>query len=362
MFEQAIPENLRQERALLDSTPANFTPPFPAYIARFPKSTKDLVMAVIGVQYQSAAMNDGQARQKIQSYLLSKSVNPDSTPRFQEAAAVTDNKGFYNLAVFAYWPSREAYENWSASSGFQKWWDTLKPEDAQHGWFLEIFYPSVDRVETVFSSSEVSEGSAHMKEALSGPILQHGYWGSMRDRLPISQTDGLIGEKYTTRVGSCDANSCDSKSLRERIRVPGKKNLTVIRSGQDWADTTAEERRLYLDTMHPVLVEGMNFLRDNGPEVGCYSCRFMGLVDVDGQVGRNRTFGLAYFDDIGSLESWSKQHRTHLRIFGGFLQYTKQLENNISLRLFHEVLVLKPEQQFFEYIACHEKSGMLAAL
>jgi hypothetical protein len=76
----------------------------------------------------------------------------------------------------------------------------------------------------------------------------------------------------------------------------------------------------------------------------------------------DKTFGLGYFNDLASLERWSKQHKTHLDIFGRFLQYAQELGGDISLRLFHEVLVLEPEQQDFEYIACHPGTGMLASL
>ena len=195
-----------------------------------------------------------------------------------------------------------------------------------------------------------------MRESVSGPVLEHVYWGSMRDRLPLSQTDGLLGEKQN---GSKE----DSQTLGYRVNVPGKSNLAVIRSGQDWSNTYPEERELYLDTMHPVLIKGMNFLRDEGKAVGCHDCRFMKVTDPKTlRTDTDKTFGLAYFDDLASLEGWSKEHKTHLDIFGGFLQYAKRLNGNISLRLFHEVLVLAPEQQTFEYVNCHPHSGMLRSL
>ncbi len=46
-------------------------------------------------------------------------------------------------------------------------------------------------------------------------------------------------------------------------------------------------------------------------------------------------------------------------IFGGFFPYAKELENNVTLRAFHEVMVLEPDQQYFEYVACHLGTGML---
>ncbi|PGH10545.1 hypothetical protein AJ80_07491 [Polytolypa hystricis UAMH7299] len=113
-----------------------------------------------------------------------------------------------------------------------------------------------------------------MRESVSGALKEHTYWGSMRDRLPASQTDDLVGEsgQFSQKV----AAGCPPK----RVRVPGKRNLAIIRSGQDWSNTYPKERKLYLETMHPVLIKGMSFLRDNGAEVGCYSCRFMDVVDL----------------------------------------------------------------------------------
>jgi hypothetical protein len=200
-----------------------------------------------------------------------------------------------------------------------------------------------------------------MRENMSGPIREHVYWGSMRDRLPAAQTDPLLGTKWPddTHRQAADTN----ETSRKRIRVPGRKNLAIIRSGQDWSDTKPVERKLYLETMRPILIKGMNFLIVNGKEVGCISNRFMEVIDPKAMTSStDKTFGLGYFNDLASLERWSKQHKTHLDIFGRFLQYAQELGGDISLRLFHEVLVLEPEQQDFEYIACHPGTGILASL
>lgn len=206
----------------------------------------------------------------------------------------------------------------------------------------------------------------------------------MRDRMAAAQTDPLIGEKAFPN-NSSSPELADKKEKQkiidtrsQRIHIPGRPNLAMIRSGQDWSNTTPHERSLYLDTMHPVLTKGMTFLRDHGSEVGCISNRFMTCTpktpssSITSQnntttttctttttTTTDRTFGLAYFDDLTSLEGWSKQHRTHLDIFARFLSYAAELQNQVSLRLFHEVMVLKPEQQFFEYVGCHDGTGML---
>ena len=198
-----------------------------------------------------------------------------------------------------------------------------------------------------------------MREGMSGTLKEHVYWGSMRDRLPVGQTDSLTGTKAFGKDSPVEnPDATESK----RIRVPGRENLAMIRSGQDWSNTSPHERKLYLDTMHPVLTKGMHFLRDEGEEVGCIECRFMDVISKDGLSGNptDKTFGLAYFDDLSSLEGWSRDHQTHKDIFGRFIQYAGELQNNVSLRLFHEVMVLKPDQQFLEYIGCHDSTGMLS--
>ncbi|WYZ38479.1 hypothetical protein EsH8_III_000393 [Colletotrichum jinshuiense] len=359
-LESAIPEWLRKDRTVPAKAPPGFKPSFELYTSRFPKTIKDVVMAIIGAQYATAEMSDGAALKTITSFVSSDLARPDSRPAFHEVAAVVDNRGFYNVAVFAYWPSRAAYEDWSATSGFRQWWGGVTPgQQPQHGWFLEVFLPTAERFETVFSTA-VPEGAAHMRECVSGPIQEHVYWGSMRDRLPISQTDELLGDETDAETNGA---APDEAELPQRVSVPGKKNLAVIRSGQDWSAALPEERQIYVDSMQPPLVKGMEYLRDHGDETGCFSCRFMEIVDpVTAEGGTERTFGLAYFDNLASLERWSKEHRTHLAIFAEFAKYAKRLGDQMSLRLFHEVLVLEPDQQVFEYVGCHRGTGMLASL
>ncbi|KAE9392998.1 hypothetical protein BT96DRAFT_959169 [Gymnopus androsaceus JB14] len=335
MLESAIPPHLRVPRTQALSTPPDYTPPFPAYCARFPESVKHIVMAIFGAQSRHVLRFVEGSSEKL------------SPPVFWEIASVLDTRNAQNLTVIAYWPSKAAYESWCSESGFEQWWESIDPEAEEHGWFKEIFLPPVERFETVFSGNDAPEGAAWLREEMSGMLKEHVYWGSMRDRLPVAQTDPLLGEGIPKKKDQ------DSR----------KQNLCVIRSGQDWSATLPRERSKYLETMHPVLIKGMDFLRDEGRDIGCYSCRFMNVLDhSNAETPTDRTFGLAFFDDIASLEKWSKQHKTHLDIFGRFLQYAKELDNEVSLRLFHEVFVLQPDQQQFEYIGCHSGTGMLASI
>jgi len=374
-LDSAIPEHLRCTRRCPVNTPANFQPPYPCYTARFPENVSNLVMAIIGAQHRTAAELDATAQSTLTTFLTASGSG--TAPSFFEWASVTDNKGFYNVTALAYWPSKASYESWADESGFRKWWQALEPQAGQPGWFLEVFFPTLERFETLFNTHGRHEGSAHMTADMSGEIVEHGYWGSMRDRIPLAQTDGLVGEKAERPVRDTSVEQQQQEQVIDtssaRIRIAGRTNLAIIRSGQDWHETSPEERALYIETMHPVLVKGMDFLRDHGDEVGCYSCRLMEIIEPVSGGGKSgaaagddhadsidRTFGLAYFDDLASLERWCREHPTHLAIFGGFMRYAQKLGNNVTLRVFHEVMVLEPEQQLFEYIGCHAGTGMLA--
>ncbi|KAF4539563.1 Phenylacetaldoxime dehydratase [Lasiodiplodia theobromae] len=395
MLEPAIPPHLQRPRTCPARLPHDaFEPPNAAYCARFPESITDLVMATICAQARSPAAGLSRAADVLAPVIAflkhadGKEGSGDSNgeegtlrPSAFDLISFRDAAGHHNVGVIAYWPGgRARFEEWAEASGFEAWWRGLdtssappspssplssslsaasssegKGKENDVGWFREVFFPTLDRYETVFSNQEAGEeGAARMRAGMSGPVREHVYWGSMRDRMPASQVDGLEGEKARTAVeGTTERHN-------SRVVVPGKKNLCVIRSGQDWSAMLPAERKLYLETIHPVLVKGMDFLRDEGRSIGCHSCRFVDELDLgDERKETERTFGFAFFEDMESLEKWSKSHRTHLDIFGRFLQYVKELDGNISLRLFHEVLVLKPEQQLLEYVGCHPKTGLM---
>lgn len=322
----------------------------------------NLVMAIIGAQYPSRDAFDPVGIEKLKSFLTTSAST--TLPSFWETTSVTDKCGAYNIAIIAYWPVRSSFVSWKCDSGFDAWWQNGDRETDGHGWYQEVLLPSVDRFETVFSNNEVLEGAAHMRAEISGEMAEHAYWGSMRDRFAAAQDDLLKGEKWNA-PSSKGANGAANRThgSKKRVKVPGKKNLCIIRSGQDWSATLPAERKLYLETMHPVLIKGMTFLRDEGNSIGCYANNLWDVIDSSNyEANLEKTYGLGFFDDLSSLEHWSKSHQTHIDIFGGFLMYAKKLHNVLSLRLFHEIYVLKEDQQFFEYVGCHDDTGMLNAL
>ena len=140
--------------------------------------------------------------------------------------------------------------------------------------------------------------------------------------------------------------------------VQGPDNVALIRSGQDWGETDGEERHLYLRSIEPVLGAGMDFLEQKGESVGCHYNRYMQHIDREGDP-IEKSFGLSLWRTLEHMERWSESHSTHLAIFGTFMQVVQQMNFQLKLRLYHEVSVIKAEEQHFEYINCHPKTGFL---
>ncbi len=260
-------------------------------------------------------------------------------PARKDRARYTDEEGIATTVFIGYWDDTDAFDRWFGSVG--RHWTSVR------GRFVEIIRPTVDRYETLFSSTGRMEGVATLTDSLSGEIEEHAYWGGVRDRIPLSQNDPLTsdGEPDFIRDG-------------DRVTVVPHHNICLIRSGQDWADTAGSEREMYLRDVEPVLRAGMDFLRDDGLDIGCFANRYMTVVDEHG-TDTDKSFGMSWWRSLGDLESWAESHPTHVAIFGAALKYLSTMGPAASLRLYHEVTVAAADEQYFEYFGCHDRTGLL---
>ena len=71
--------------------------------------------------------------------------------------------------------------------------------------------------------------------------------------------------------------------------------------------------------------------------------------------------GLSYWRSLAQMEQWSEHHPTHVAIFGTFMRIVQELEFTLDLRFFHEVSVLRADEQDYEYLNCHPETGLLRA-
>ncbi|MFF0816809.1 phenylacetaldoxime dehydratase family protein [Rhodococcus sp. NPDC003318] len=250
--------------------------------------------------------------------------------------------------IVAYWKDVAVHTEWSDSAQVAGWWASDERLSDGLGYFREIVAPRAEQFETLYAFQERLPGVGAVMDGISDDINEHGYWGSMRERFPISERDWMqpSGE---LRVISGDP------AAGGRVVVQGHDNIALIRSGQDWKDAESEERGLYLDEILPTLQEGMDFLRDNGLAVGCYSNRFVRNIDLDGNF-LDLSYNIGHWGSLDKLERWAESHPTHLRIFTTFFRVAEGLSKR---RLYHEVSVFDAGDQTYEYINCHPGTGML---
>ncbi len=343
-MESAIPKHLQTTRGRHRRISDDFAPPYPAFVARYKPVVRQVAMAYFGVQYRGEPSTAATAALS----QLAVRFKADCGPGHWDRARCIDGQGFTNVVSVGYWDDPAAFHSWFPLAR-EEWMDEGHARDAA-GYFIEVVRPSVESYETLFSSLGRSEGVAVIADEMSGPVQEHAYWGGMRDRIPLSQTGEMV-----------PAGSIEIKRDGPRIRVLAHDNLCLIRSGQDWSDTDATERRMYIDDVEPVLRAGMDFLRDDGKAIGCFANRYMTVLAPSG-VAIEKTYGMSWWKSLAALERWSESHPTHVRIFGAAMKYLSTLGPTAKLRLYHEVTLARSDEQFFEYLNCHDRTGMRNAI
>jgi aldoxime dehydratase len=351
-MDSAIPYALRCPRTRIRRIEDDYAPPFPAWVARAESSVGRVAMGYFGVQALGKAAQDA-ARAAFDRIVAD--LNVGEAPRHYDRTQYVDPQGYDTWIAIAYWTSPALFERWRAQPAISTWWDDPARLSDGVGYFREILFPAAEGFETLFSSPDALEGVGVAMGAMSAEEIQeHGYWGSMRERLALSQTDAMASSGNL-------AISAGQPGFGRRVRLAGHENVAVIRSGQDWRATSGHERALYLEQMEPVLRAGMDFLRDGGLDIGCYSNRYMRHIDVGGQP-IEKSLGYSYWRSLSALERWAESHPTHVEIFSGFMRMAGALNFRLRLRLYHEVSVLKSDQQDYEYVNCHPETGLLNGL
>ncbi|MEJ2870496.1 phenylacetaldoxime dehydratase family protein [Actinomycetospora sp. OC33-EN08] len=313
-------------------------------MARVGEDVTAVAMGYFGVQYRGDK-HRAEAWETLRA--ITDRFALDDGPGGWDLTHHIDAQGYDTLVAAGYWRDATTYDRWLAGTEVAGWWDAPERLAAGVGVFREILAPGVDRFETLYAATEGLPGIGGVLDDISGQVIEHAYWGSMRDRIPRSQTDRMspAGE---LRVDGDPVGGC-------RVVVRGHENLALIRSGQDWAGAPAEERELYLAAIEPTLSEAMDFLRDRGQRLGCYSNRYVRNVDADG-TPLDTTSAISYWRSLDLLERWAESHPSHLNVFVALLSRADQVP---SLRLYHEVAVMDADSQYYEYVNCHPATGLL---
>ena len=327
-----------------NNMPEGFEAPVPAWAADWSETAKSLTSGFFAIQ--------GDLNGSFQEWVNSALYSADFAPEQVELAQFSDREGIVNNVYIAYWRD-DNHKKWWNNENVADWWrseDRLKDKAA---YWRETFNMPVERFETLHSTPN-SHGVASLADNLEGPVEEHAYPGAARDRISVSASEDLNGAE---KVGSHKLKSTSSDEGKRVVVTPPAK-MCVIRSGQDWGHCDTEERDFYLNEVHPTLIEGMAYLTENAEESRCLSMRLMQNTDKNHQQ-MEQTFGLGYALDIFAFEEWAKSHPTHLKIFGTFMNHAQKFAENMKLRLWHEVAVLNDNDGEFEYINCHQKTGLL---
>ncbi|WP_249977992.1 phenylacetaldoxime dehydratase family protein [Vreelandella olivaria] len=343
-MESAIDKHLKCPRTLSRRVADDYQPPFPMWVGRADESLRQVVMAYLGVQFRE---EQRAAALRAMRHIVASFDRADG-PGNHDMTYHVDNQGYGNFIVVGYWRDPAAYCRWLRSPEVDGWWSSDARLDEGLGYFREIVAPRAEQFETLYAFKEDLPGVGALMDGISGEVEEHGYWGSARDRFPISQTDWMQAGGELQVVAGDPARG-------GRVVVRGHDNIALIRSGQDWVEAGDEERALYFNEMLPPLQDGMDFLRDQGQALGCYSNRFVRNIDLDGNL-LDIAYDIGYWRSLDRLERWAESHPTHLRIFTTFFRVATGLE---KLRLYHEVSVSDASSQLFEYINCHPNTGMM---
>lgn len=323
-----------------DNMPDNWQPPAPAWESAWSDTEDPLVVGYFGIQSDNAgplgewiaAVTDGSHK-----------------PFSVEQGSYVDVRGVTNYLYVCYWRKSKYLQWWNSH---RHWWASHERLNDGVGYWREIIVMPFERLETLHSTQN-PHGVGVSADSMVGPIREHGYPGAARDRIKLSKSDSLASNtSIETRL---QAQRLDNG---QRVLVTPPEKMCVIRSGQNWSYCEPQEQAYYLENVHPVLLEGMRFLRDHPATTGCYALRF---VDCKDQTwgALNQSFGLGYATDIYVFEQWAKSHPTHLAIFDSFMQMVETFGEAMQLQLWHEVSVLPEDDCEFEYIACHADTGLL---
>lgn len=343
-LEPAIPDDLRVERVCPMSMKQNWTPPYPSFSARFEPSLDSLGMLILGVQ----GANDAPRRAQIHD--VGQQLMADTAQvkeiLYRDQSEFIDSANMFNRIVVCYLEGNQ--DAHLAADRLSNDWLEDKDSQTNLGFYVEQIWPTMDRVETLYSSDHV-QGVANLAGRLSGEVREHGYWGSARDRLPAAQTDPLDPDR--------GARS-DNENI---VEVNGVHNLCLIRSGQDWSETTGDERRMYQEEVEPILSTGMEFLTHDGADAGCIANRYVRVLDENGE-RLDQSYGMSWWHSMKDLDDWARAHPTHKAIFGVAMRYLGEHGGSGHLKLTHEVFVVDKAQGHFKYLNCHSRTGVLSAV
>ena len=324
------------------SRPDTFRPPYDAHTTIFPKDWPDYVLGQFGIQAQPEA-----DLSVVMAELEGCLREPPAALHFERVREV-DSQGYLNEIYLAYWRSAADYWAWLDNAAVAAFFgQTL---DGGIGIWREAIIAPVANLDP--------NGIVKARQWGVGRHLPHewerfhGYYGSMRDRIPQGHSAEIEGGDSPLVAQP------PVQSHGRRLKVVPPHNLCFVRGTFGWKGAPEEEQRVFVEEMLPVYLRGAGFIRDNAVAVSCISARVADEVELEPANGLQAET-LAWFTSIKALEAWTHHHPTHNAIFQKMIEIGKRFDFNLHLDLGHEVVVVPAGGADIEYNNCHPETSFL---
>ena len=265
--------------------PEGHTPPIPRYSAVLPQQDKVAVL-FMGVQSTDAAT----LRNVSFDQLLK--AGGDAAPVYADQATFTDPQNYLNRVAALYWLKAKDFDAWSKRPEVAEWRARVT-ESSSVGLWWEPVAVDADYMETI-AFKEFLRGFSGCPVGFA-TTEGTGYWGAARDRIPAAAHD-----LFEPADVAAEPEAGASKIPYRKIQPP--KNMTVIRSGVSWEHCEGEQLRDYEQRIRPALDAGMDYLRNNPRDTGCFALRQVGCVNASGDKIAEG-YSLGAFVSLAHLES-----------------------------------------------------------
>jgi aldoxime dehydratase len=116
-----------------------------------------------------------------------------------------------------YWIDPAAHDAWHRHPDVTHWWDDAARLNEPCGYFRECMIVPLDRQETLYWQDYPAALSKSQEVGIY-PTPWCGYYGAMRDRIPIAAVDALEPAQNTL----APAATRDTKGARWHIRTHGQ--------------------------------------------------------------------------------------------------------------------------------------------
>jgi aldoxime dehydratase len=286
------------------------------------------------------------------SEFLTRIAKEAAAPVYVDQATYTDLQGYLNRVVALYWLDIAQFRAWLESPAVTEWRARIRT-DTSVGLWWEPVVVDAQRMETI-TFKEFRRGFSGCPAMGLNSTDHTGYWGAARDRIPGAGDDRF--DATVTASERCPVTGAENRTAYRRIQPP--KNMCVIRSGVSWEKCDGEQLKDWRERIKPKLDAGMTYLRENPAATGCFSLRQVESISADGRK-LAEAYSLGAFVSMQHLESWSKDHPSHLAIYTSALAARKKFQEKLQLHTYNEIFILEADNPPFEYFNCHPQTGLL---